>query len=335
MQHTRNLFSGPFMRVSKNKAAGLLPLVGRTPLVEIKPDPPLPAGVRLLAKLESLNPGGSLKDRPASRILTRALLEGKLESGRSLLDSSSGNAGIAYALFGAAYGVPVTLVIPGNASRERLERIAAHGARIIKTDPIEGYDFAIREARRLAREQPRRYWYADQYGNENNWLAHYETTGVEIVAQTREQTGAAPDAFVCGVGTGGTITGVGRRLREENPDVHLAVIIPETFPGIEGLKPLGSAEDIVPEILDEQLIDERIPLTSEQGLETCRWLAGRGLFVGPSSGAYVHAAIGLARSGTYRTVVTTLNDSGERYGSTGMWQQQAERHEPRAAARGG
>ncbi len=323
------------MRLPQHKAAGLLPLVGRTPLVEIKPDPPLPAGVRLLAKLESLNPGGSIKDRPASRIVTRALLEGKLDSGRSLLDSSSGNAGIAYALFGAVYGVAVTLVIPGNASRERLDRIAAHGARIITTDPIEGYDFAIREAQRLAREQPDRYWYADQYGNDNNWLAHYETTGVEIAAQTRQQTGAPPDAFVCGVGTGGTITGTGRRLREENPDVHLAVVIPETFPGLEGLKPLGSPEDIVPKILDEDLNDQRIPLTSEQGLETCKWLARRGLFVGPSSGAYVHAAITLARSGKYRTVVTTLNDTGERYGSTGMWQQEPEPYEPRAVASGG
>jgi cysteine synthase B len=303
----------------RNSTGGLLAHVGRTPLIQLEPDPPLPAGVRLLAKLESVNPGASIKDRPASRILTRALAEGKLDGGRSLLDSSSGNAGIAYSIFGAAYGVPVTLVIPGNASRERMARIEAHGATIVRTDPIEGYDFAIHEAQRLAREHPDRYWYANQYSNENNWLAHYETTGVEILEQTRELTGGPPDAFVCGVGTGGTLTGVGRRLREAHPDVRLAVIIPETFPGIEGLKPLGSPEDLVPEILDESLIDERIPLTSEQALETARWLARRGLFVGPSSGAYVHAAIALARRGDYRTVVTTLNDTGERYGSTGMW----------------
>ena len=175
----------------------------------------------------------------------------------------------------------MTLVIPGNASRERLDRIASHGARIVETDPIEGYDFAITEAQRLAREHPDRYWYADQYSNDNNWLAHYETTGVEIVEQTRAQTGTLPDAFVCGVGTGGTLTGVGRRLREANRDVHLAVIDPET-----------------------------------------------------SSGAYVHAAIALARRGDFRVVVTTLNDTGERYGSTGMWQRETEHARPRAVSGG-
>ena len=181
---------------------GLLERVGRTPLLELH-FPALPKGVRLFAKLESVNPGGSLKDRPVARILTQALAEGELSGDRRLLDSSSGNAGIAYAMFGAALGVGVTLVIPGNASKERLERIAAHGAEIILTDPIEGYDFALREAQRLATEQPERYWHADQYANENNWLAHYETTGAEILEQTRVATGGPPDAFVAGVGTGG------------------------------------------------------------------------------------------------------------------------------------
>ncbi len=297
----------------------LLRGVGRTPLVELLPAPPLPRGVRLLAKLESVNPGGSLKDRPASRILARAIAERRLDGGRRLLDSSSGNAGIAYAMFGAALGVPVTLVVPGNASRERLERITAHGAELILTDPVEGYDFALREARRLAAEHPDRYWYADQYSNENNWRAHYDTTGVEILEQVRERTGSVPDAFVCGVGTGGTLTGVGRRLREANPELLLAAIVPETFPGIEGLKPLGSPDDIVPEILDLTLIDERVPVTSEQALEACVWMARQGWFVGPSSGAYAGAALRLARTGRHRTVVTLLNDTGERYSSTKMW----------------
>jgi len=319
----------------RTSSGDLLAHVGRTPLVELRPDYPLPAGVRIFAKLESVNPGGSIKDRPASRIIARAMAEGHLNGGRSLLDSTSGNAGIAYSLFGAACGIPVTLVIPGNASSERLDRIAAHGARIIRTDPIEGYDFAICEAKRLAREHPDRYWYANQYGNANNWLAHYETTGSEIIDQTRARTGAPPDAFVCGVGTGGTLTGVGRRLKEAHADLHLLAIVPETFPGIEGLKPLGAPENIVPEILDESLIDERVRITSEDGLATCRSLARQGLYVGPSSGAYVHAAIDLARRGRHRTVVTVLNDTGERYGSTGMWNEAEASGTLRAVASGG
>ena len=311
------------MLVESARTHELLARVGNTPLVELTAELDLPAGVRLLAKLEALNPGGSIKDRPASRIIARGLAEGHIGPGRRLLDSSSGNAGIAYALFGALAGVGVTLVVPGNASRERLDRIRAHGAELILTDPMEGYDFAIRHVQELAREHPDRYWYADQYSNDNNWLAHYETTGVEILEQVRERTGGGPDAFVCGVGTGGTLTGVGRRLREEHPDIHITAIIPETFPGIEGLKPLGEPGDIVPEILDESLIDERVPLASEDALRVCRRLARAGLFVGPSSGAYVHAAAELARSGRHRTVVTLLSDGGERYLSTGMWDHEA------------
>lgn len=303
-------------------ARGLLETVGRTPLVELEPVPALD-GTRLFAKVETLNPGGSIKDRPASRIVSRAISEGHLTGDRRLLDSSSGNAGIAYSMFGALFGVGVTLVIPGNASRERLERMAAHGAEVILTDPIEGYDHAIREARRLADICPDRYWYANQYGNEHNWRAHYETTGVEILEQVAGQTGGPPGAFVAGVGTGGTLTGVGRRLREAGPTALFA-IVPETFPGVEGLKPLGSPDDIVPEILDTSLIDERLPVSSEQALEACRWLASHGLFVGPSSGAYVHAAIEIARRGSFESVVTVLNDTGERYGSTLMWERRTE-----------
>ncbi len=311
------------MRRSGLNPDELLRGVGRTPLLELHPEPALPRGVRLFAKLESTNPGGSIKDRPASRIISHAIADDRFAGGRRLLDSSSGNAGIAYAMFGAALGVGVTLVVPGNASRERLQRIAAHGAELILTDPIEGYDFALREVKRIALEHSDRYWHADQYANDHNWLAHFDTTGPEILSQVQQRTGAAPDAFVCGVGTGGTLTGVGRCLRSAGREVHLAAIIPETFPGIEGLKPLGSPGDIVPAILDESLIDERIPARSEDGVETCAWLARQGLFVGPSSGAYVHAAIGLARRGTLRSVVTMLNDTGERYGSTEMWERRA------------
>jgi len=310
--------SAPLGRGVSAQAASLLAGIGRTPFVDLSSFAPR-AGVRILAKLESVNPGGSIKDRPVARMMLRAIEAGRFAGGRRLLDSSSGNAGIAYAMLGAALSVPVTLVVPGNASRERLDRIRSHGAELVLTDPIEGYDFALREAKRLAREQPDRYWHCDQYANEDNWRAHYETTGKEILDQVREMTGGLPDAFVAGVGTGGTLTGVGRRLREANPSVKIAAIVPETFPGIEGLKPLGHPGDIVPDILDEALIDERIPVTMEDAAALALELARRGLFVGPSSGGYLFGARAVASRGTARTVVTILNDTGERYGSTGMW----------------
>lgn len=301
------------------RAQGLLSRIDNTPLVELKLVQEVASGTRLYAKLESLNPGGSIKDRPVARMLTEAIAAGRFAGGRRLLDSSSGNAGISYAMLGAALGVPVTIVVPGNASQERLERIAAHGAELALTDPIEGYDFALREAHRLAREHPDRYWYCDQYSNADNWRAHYYGTGAEILAQLGQQAGALPDALVAGVGTGGALTGIGRRLREARPDVHIAAVIPETFPGIEGLKPLGHPGDIVPAILDESLINQRIPVTLDDAVKVCRQLAREGLFVGPSSGAFVHAALALAASGRFRIVVTLLNDTGERYVSTGMW----------------
>lgn len=302
----------------RDRSAALLAGVGDTPLIELDRFPEAP-DTRVFAKLESRNPGGSIKDRPVARMLVRAIEEGRLEGGRRLLDSSSGNAGIAYAMFGAALDVPVTLVVPGNASRERLDRIRAHGAELILTDPIEGYDFALREAARLAREHPERYWHCNQYANDNNWGAHYEGTGRELLEGIRERTGAAPDAFVCGVGTGGTITGVGRRLREANPSLRIAAVIPEVFPGIEGLKPLGQPDDIVPDILDESLIDLRYPVTLDEGAEETATLARQGLFVGPSSGAYLRGARRLAAEGGLRCIATVLSDTGERYTSTGLW----------------
>ena len=298
---------------------GVFTGIGETPLVELDFLEEIPEGVRLFAKLESTNPGGSIKDRPVARMLAAALRDGHLDGDRRLLDSSSGNAGIAYAMLGAALGIPVTLVVPGNASRERLQRIEAHGAELILTDPIEGYDHALRESQRLAREQPDRYWHCDQYTNDENWRAHYHGTGAELLAQVGEAVGSAPDAFVAGVGTGGTITGAGHRLREANPGLHIACVIPEVFPGIEGLKPLGAPDDIVPAILHEELIDERIDVRMEQATPVCRRLSKAGLFVGPSSGAYVHAALKVAATGRYPVVVTILSDGGERYASTGMW----------------
>jgi len=302
------------------QAAGILAGIGNTPLVELELIREVDPQARLFAKLESVNPGGSIKDRPVAHMLTQALTAGRFADGRRLLDSSSGNAGISYAMLGAALGVPVTIVVPGNASRERLDRIRAHGAELILTDPIEGYDFALREAKRLAEEQPERYWYCNQYRNDDNWRAHYHYTGAEILTQVQDQAAALPDAFVGGIGTGGTLTGVGRRLREANPGLHIASVIPELFPGIEGLKPLGHPGDIVPEILDQSLLERRIDVTIDQALTMCYRLTRYGLFVGPSSGAYVHAALQVAAEGRYRTIVTVLNDTGERYGSTGMWE---------------
>ncbi|MGH8607339.1 MAG: PLP-dependent cysteine synthase family protein [Gammaproteobacteria bacterium] len=301
------------------KTEGLLQAIGHTPLVEIPLVAEVSSTTRLFAKLEGCNPGGSNQDRPVARMLVQAVTAGHFQGGRRLLDSSSGNAGIAYAMLGAASGVPVTLVVPANASKERLQRIRAHGAELILTDPVEGYDFALREVKRIAAENPERYWHCDQYANDDNWRAHYETTAVEILQQTSQRVGCRPDVFVAGVGTGGTITGVGRRLRETSSDVHIACVIPETFPGIEGLKPLRDPNDIVPAILDESVIDERMDVTLDQAAAMCRRLAKLGLFVGPSAGGYVHAAMELASSGKYRHIITVLSDTGERYGSTGLW----------------
>lgn len=300
-------------------AAALLAAVGRTPLVEIPFAGAAAPGARLFAKLESVNPGGSIKDRPVARMLTEARDRGVFAGGRRLLDSSSGNAGISYAMFGAALGIPVTLVVPGNASVERLDRIRAHGAELVITDPIEGYDHALRTAHRLADEQPDRYWLCDQYANDNNWRAHYDGTGEEILAQLAERGIGPPDALVAGVGTGGTLTGVGRRLRRANPGLLVAAAIPESFPGIEGLKQLGHPGDIVPALLDQSLIDRRLPVTIDQAAAMCRRLAGLGLYVGPSSGAFVDVALRVAAAGGPRILVTVLSDTGERYVSTGLW----------------
>jgi S-sulfo-L-cysteine synthase (O-acetyl-L-serine-dependent) len=302
-------------------AGGLLAAIGETPLLEIDLVHEAACNTRLFAKLESVNPGGSIKDRPVARMLTRAIAAGHFAGGRRLLDSSSGNAGISYAMLGAALGVPVTIVVPGNASQERLQRIKAHGAELVITDPMKGYDFAIHQARRMAAEQPLRYWYCDQYSNPDNWRAHYEDTATELLQQLAKHTGAAPDALVVGVGTGGTLTGVARRLREVRPDLHVAAVIPEDFPGIEGLKPLGQPGDIVPALLDQSLIDTRLAVTLDQAIAMCKRMALRGLFVGPSSGAFVHAALTLAATGKYHIIATLLCDTGERYGTSGMWDQ--------------
>lgn len=261
------------------------------------------------------NPGSSIKDRPVLRMLTEAVLAGKLTPEKIILDSTSGNAGIAYAMIGAALGYRVELVMPSNASEERKKRIHSHNAKIIYTDAIHGYDEALREALRRYEAAPEKYYMADQYGNQNNWRGHYDTTAVEIW----EQTGGKVTHFVAGVGTGGTITGIGRRFKQYNADIQICCIAPDEFPGIEGLKPLGRPGNIVPEILDEDIIDCKIPVTIDQAYEMCSRLAKRGWFVGQSSGGYLQGAYEVAKQIQNGTIVTIFNDLGERYFSTRLW----------------
>ena len=294
-----------------------LALIGDTPLVRVQV-PELPDnGAEVFAKAEWTNPGGSVKDRPVLSMILEAVLAEALTPDRTILDSSSGNAGIAYAMIGAILGYRVELVLPGNASAERKKRILAHGATIIETDPLEGYDAALHEAHRLAQAQPDHYYLADQYANEHNWRAHYETTAVEILEQTDGQI----SHFVAGIGTGGTITGVGRRLKEHDPQIQVVCVMAEAFPGIEGLKPLNSPQDIVPAILDESIIDRRIPVTANEAHALCHSLARRGLFVGHSSGGYLKAAIEIARESPGARIITVFSDLGERYFSTRLWDQ--------------
>jgi cysteine synthase B len=237
--------------IARHPALGL---IGGTPLVRLDLFDGELGDTTVHAKAEFMNPGGSIKDRPVLRMLTEAVAAGELTSERVILDSSSGNAGIAYAMIGGLLGYRVELVVPGNASEERKRRIRAHGAELVFTDPVEGYDAALREAHRRHAESPDRYFFADQYRNDNNWRAHYETTATEIL----EQTDGRITHFVSGVGTGGTITGVGRRLKEHDPRIQIICILPDLFPGIEGLKPLGNPEDIVPEIFDDSVVDRKL-----------------------------------------------------------------------------
>ena len=271
--------------------------------------------MKILAKVESFNPGGSLKDRPVLFMLANALASGKIGQGQAILDSSSGNAGIAYAMIGRVLDVPVELVIPDNASDERKKRIMAHGAKIHFTDGALGYDEALREVARLHQANPERYFFCDQYKNDNNWRAHFATTGAEILQQTEGQL----THFVAGVGTGGCITGTSRRLKESDPSIEVHCIRPELFPGIEGLKPLGSPGDIVPEIFDETIVDHYWDISIEDAYDTCQSLAANGLFVGQSSGGYVAGALKVAETLEEGTIVTVLNDIGERYFSARLW----------------
>ena len=286
--------------------------IGNTPMVKL--DLPLETrGVDIFAKYEHLNPGGSIKDRPVLRMLVEAVLSGELTRDKVILDATSGNAGIAYAMIGATLGYRVELVMPSNASEERKKRIRAHGAEIVFTDPMLGYDETLREVKRRYEQDSGKYFWCDQYGNQNNPLAHSESTAEEILQQVSEIT-----HFVAGVGTGGTITGVGRRLKESDADVQIVGINFDEWPGVEGLKPLGQGH-IVPDTFDESVVDRMVRIDIDKAYDMSKLLASRGIFAGQSSGAYLLGAYEVANGLEEGRVVTIFNDIGERYFSTGMW----------------
>lgn len=285
-------------------------LVGDTPLLPLRRvSGRLPQAVKIFAKAEWFNPSGSVKDRPALNIVQSALANGDLGNGKRLLDSTSGNMGISYATFGAALGIPVTLTIPASASPERFAILRALGAELILTDPSEGSDGAIVEARKLANESPDMYWYANQYNNPANWQAHYKSTGPEILAQTNGEI----THLVVGLGTSGTLMGSGKYLRERLPDVKIIAFQPDAaFHGLEGLKHMPSA--IRPEIYDPEFADETLEIKTEDAREMVARLAREeGLFVGISSGAAAVAALQVAGRLDEGVVVTIFPDSGDKY----------------------
>ncbi len=291
-------------------------LVGNTPLLAFRRvTAGLSPRVRLLAKAEWANPGGSVKDRPALNIIRQAERRGDLRPGMTLLDSTSGNMGIAYAMLCRALGYAVKLVVPANASPERLATLRAYGVDLTLSDPAEGTDGAIRLVHDLYAAEPGRYFFADQYNNPDNWQAHYFSTGVEIW----EQTGGQVTHFVAGIGTSGTLMGVGRRLKAYDPSVRLLAVQPDAaFNGLEGLKYMPTA--IVPGIYDASLPDEIVPVQTEDAYAMCRRLAREeGVLVGVSAGAAMVAALALAKSLDEGVVVTLLPDGASKYLSEPFW----------------
>lgn len=300
---------------------GMRPLqrVGNTPLLRFEN---LAGGlqhVQILGKAEWLNPGGSVKDRAALNIIESAIRSGALGRGKRLLDATSGNTGIAYAMVGAARGIPVTLCVPENVSTERKRILAAYGAEVIWTDPQEGTDGAIRLARQMYEAEPEKYCYADQYGNDANWLAHYHGTAAEIWAQTSGKI----THFVAGLGTSGTFVGTTRRLKEFNPAVRAISVQPDSaFHGLEGLKHMPTA--LVPRIYDPSLADATIEIATEAAYAMVKRIArSTGVLVGISAGAALTAAETMAQQLAERrepaVIVTVLPDSGDRYLSENFW----------------
>lgn len=296
----------------------LLAQVGNTPLLPLTTlSAGLPASVRLLGKAEWLNPTGSVKDRPAAAILQAALESGELSQERPLLDSTSGNMGIAYATFGAALGLEVHLAVPENASQARVELLRALGAHLILTDPLEGSDGARIVAAEIARREPDRYYYADQYANPANWQAHYQSTGPELLADTEGEL----THIVAGLGTSGTLVGTGRFLQERTPGVEVVAVQPDgPIHGMEGLKHYASSP--TPEIYRPEIVDRTVFVSTERAYELTRQLAREeGMLVGVSAGAAVAAALHVAEGLSEGTIAVILPDTGNRYLGEPFWRE--------------
>src|SRR5215510_5645703 len=298
------------------RVPSVLHLVGNTPLLQItKVTAGLSPLVQVFAKLEGFNPGGSVKDRPALRMVEEGLRTGDLSPGKIILDSTSGNTGIALAMVGAVLGYPVELVVPANVSIERKKIIAAYGAKMIFSSPLEGSDGAIRLCRQILHETPGRYFKPDQYFNPANPVAHYETTGPEIWHQTKGRI----THFVAAIGTGGTIMGTGRYLKERNGRIRVLAVEPDdAFHGLEGLKHMASS--IVPGIYHEKQLDGKMAVSTEDAYDTVYRLGREeGVLVGQSSGAALWAALKVARELDEGVVVTLFPDFGDKYLSTNLW----------------
>ncbi|OFW26192.1 MAG: cysteine synthase [Acidobacteria bacterium RIFCSPLOWO2_02_FULL_65_29] len=296
-------------------ATSILDLIGRTPLVRLPHFERETPGVQLYAKAEWQNPGGSVKDRAVARMIADGEASGVLRPGLTIIDATSGNTGIAYAMIGAARGYKVKLCLPENASPERRLILRALGAELVLTDPLEGTDGAIRRVRQMVADEPGRYFYPDQYSNDGNWRAHFEHTGPEII----EQTGGRLTHFVAGLGTSGTFMGTGRALRRFNPAIKLISFQPDSpFHGLEGLKHMPSA--MVPAIYDATLADENLSVRTEDAHRAVRRLAREeGLMVGISAGAALHAALQVGRRIGQGVVVTVFPDGAEKYLSESFW----------------
>jgi len=291
----------------------ILSAIGNTPLIELT-NLSSNLNVKLMGKLEGANPSGSVKDRPALYMINKAEESGKLTHDKILLEPTSGNTGIALAMIGAARGYQVTLAMPKCVSVERQRILEAFGAKILLTPGCDGTDGAIRKAHKLLEEDPERYFMPNQFENDNNVLAHYETTGPEIFTQTNGQI----DVFVAGMGTTGTLMGVGKYLKEKKPGVRIVGVEPTEGHTIQGLKNMN--ESIVPKIFDSGIIDEKITIEDDEAFETTRMLATKeGIFVGMSSGAAVAGALHVAKNMDSRTIVVILPDRGDRYLSTTLF----------------